>query len=178
MRRVTTGCRWHERVVMSAVMTLWLLAAPASAQDPMAEVAGGFTILHDQTVEETSTWGWMVSPAVHLNRWFSVVGDVGGNYKTVNRFAVSETAILVGPRASWRWSSGALYFQMLFGRDRSNYDGTVFSGGALQSGIGVDLNVAERWAVRFESGGRVQFIDDDSYSFWRGTFGAVYRFNR
>ena len=163
--------------VWSVLAVVFVLsAAPAFAQDESkAEVAFGYTFLRDHTLEETSTWGWMVSPAAHLNRWFSVAADVGGNYKTVNNFSVSETAILGGPRVRYSWSSGAVYFQMLFGVDKSNYDGDTFSGPAWQTGIGVDLSLAPRWAFRFETGGRRQKIDEDTYPFWRGVFGVVYR---
>ncbi|MEO8480751.1 MAG: outer membrane beta-barrel protein [Acidobacteriota bacterium] len=160
-----------------AATAVIVTAAPALAQErPTAEVAVGYTILRDHTAQQTSTWGWMVSPAVHLNRWFSVVADVGGNYKTVNGFSVSETAVLGGGRAGWSWSSGTLYFQFLAGVDRSNYDGDIFTGRALQTGIGLDLTLSDRWAFRAETGGRWQMLDGDTFPFWRGTFGAVYRF--
>lgn len=152
-------------------------AAPVCAQDrPSAEIAVGYTLLRDHTVEETSTWGWMVSPAFHVNNWFSVVADVGGNYKTINQFSVSETAVLGGGRAGWSWSSGTLYFQLLAGIDRSDYDGDIFTGRAFQTGIGADFLLSDRWAFRAETGGRWQAVDGDTYPFWRGAFGVVYRF--
>jgi hypothetical protein len=151
-------------------------AAPLHAQDgPTAEIAGGYTVLRDHTAEETSTWGWMVSPAVHVNGWFSAVVDVGGNYKTIRSFSVSETALLGGGRAGWSWSSGTLYAQFLAGIDRSNYSGVTATGRAFQTGLGVDIAVSDRWAIRAETGGRWQQLDGDTYPFWRGLLGVVYR---
>lgn len=64
-----------------------VVALPASAQSvPKAEVSGGYQVLgvknSDANIDETFGKGWYADLAGNIGRYFGVVGQVSGNYKT------------------------------------------------------------------------------------------------
>ena len=52
----------------------------ASAQTPKVEISGGYQALH--ALDEMLPAGWYVEIARNGNRWFGIVGEVGGAYRT------------------------------------------------------------------------------------------------
>lgn len=65
------------------------IPAAASAQEsgappvPAVEISGGYTFLRDGLKEGTNfPTGWYASSTVNLNRWFGLVGEATGSYKS------------------------------------------------------------------------------------------------
>lgn len=156
-------------LVCSGVV-IGLAAAPVHAQQsvPAVELAAAYSIYRDLTYETSAPIGWVVAPSFNVNRWFSAVVDVGGNYGGDNNGA--EHAFAGGPRFRYNWTNVGIYFQILPGA--SVYGGATNA--IVQSGLGLDFRVAPRWAIRIESAGRVGNLDGESDVRWRGSFGLVY----
>jgi len=93
-------------------------AVPAFAQTtPIVEVSGGYSFLRDQEIEE-NFHGWVASVAGNLNSWFGIVGEVGGNYRTIQVFGtdvdLSVHSFMFGPRLSGRQRADVTpFFQFL-----------------------------------------------------------------
>jgi hypothetical protein len=92
--------RFVQRLATLAIMWLLLTATSALAQE-RAEVSGGWRLLHINGSEGEDSInvpkGWYVDVAVHMNDTFSIVGDVGGNYKSIE-----ETETFSGVSATAR----------------------------------------------------------------------------
>lgn len=91
--------------------------------------------------------GWMVGAGFGVNSWLSIIGDIGGQYKTLSVLGSDVTlrdhALLAGVRGSIRFGPLAAFGQLLAGADHAS--GTLFESTdsathfAWQPGIGVDL---------------------------------------
>ena len=101
---------------IAAVLAVGIPAA-ASAQEsgvppvPAVELSGGYTFLRDLGDASTDAInfpaGWYASTTVNLNRWFGLVGEVTGSYKSSLNLGseelnvstdVSEYTFMGGPR--------------------------------------------------------------------------------
>jgi len=67
---------------LSGALVLCLSFPAFAQQTPAVDVSGSYSFLRDQEVEQ-NFHGWLVSVAGNMNDWFGIVGEVGGNYKTV-----------------------------------------------------------------------------------------------
>src|SRR5581483_2073134 len=89
-QRASPGAKWmtmHRmlRVLVIAFASVVLTAVQARAQSgPSADFAFGYVYMHDNDLDTGFPAGWMVSAAGHVTSWFSLVGEVGGSYKTVS----------------------------------------------------------------------------------------------
>ena len=189
-RTMNPFCRYFWALTLSFVVTSVLAPfSSASAQTPKVEISGGYQALH--ALGETSPAGWYVEIAGNVNRWFGIVGEVGGAYRTnserisnnqiadiastlhtlmggvrltakLNRRIVLVHPVLVGgAHASVRTDAGA---QVL----RSSE--TQF---ALQPGLGINLAVTEGFGMRVAADYRRVVIggdriDDNEYRFILG----------
>jgi hypothetical protein len=172
------------------LLALLLPSRPLLAQDtPRLELAGSYQFLQP-LCPNVSCYnypvGWQGSVAVGVTNWLSVVGEVGGNRKTVTTSiygsiptvtiptgtptSTSEAAayaFLGGLRAARQLTPALrLFGEVMFGANHFTHAtssslsfpeeaaqvGTVFSasstGWGWQPGLGVDVAVAPRWAVR------------------------------
>src|SRR5262245_6930347 len=79
---------------------------------------GGYAYLRDQN-EEISLSGWAAGGSAHLTRWFSVVVDAGGHYKTLSLVGgdakLSAHAVMAGGRASIAVGRFVEFVQLLVG---------------------------------------------------------------
>jgi hypothetical protein len=153
------------------------VAAPAAAQvQPRGEVSAGYTLLNDFDFGQFYPTGWNGSAALNLKRWFSLVADAGGNYASDDGYSTREHAVAGGVRLRYSWTAASIYLQLLggVGTFGSNL-GESLTGPAVQSGLGVDVSVSRRWAIRFETGGRVVTYESVASPYWRGAVGLVYR---
>lgn len=146
------------------------LSGPTFAQGftPAVEVSGGYSFLRDDDLDE-NLHGWVASAAGTATKWLSIVGEVGGNYKTVDvfgtDFSFSIHSFMGGPRVSARLPGSVTPFgQVLVGGVR----GTVSVLGesdsstefGLQLGGGVDFWVRPRLGLRIGADYRRVFIEE------------------
>ena len=151
----------------------------AAAQTPRTwDVFGGYAYLHDSTQDLGLPVGWAASVSTHLNRWFSIVVDTDGHYKTIplvgGDVSLTLHSIMAGGRASLAVGRFVEFAQIVFGPVRSH--GSTFGltssdthvGG--QGGIGLDV------ALKGKLGARVEFdmrVLQTAHEF-RTTVGLVY----
>jgi hypothetical protein len=155
-------------VASATVMSCWA-ARPAMAQDPPPPVDVGvaFSFMHENYLKTNLTSGWVLSVQKHMNEHFSLVGEGNGNYwrtKAFPRFIPYSAwvhSIQGGPRIQANASDKLTVFgQVLAGwvrRSRSNpgsiivpeNEGDINTLG-LQPGVGVDVRINRKVAVRLE----------------------------
>jgi opacity protein-like surface antigen len=185
----------HRSILIAAVLTV-LAAGPAavSAQEngappmPAVEVSGGYMFmrdLSDDLPEKTNfPAGWYAAVGVNLNRWFGVVGEATGSYKsdfslTMDEVTFSNSArvhtFMGGPRFSAKSGRLVPYAQMLVGgahvRIKSTipdlalaapvsltFTDTLF---AVQPGGGLSVLVTENVGIRVGADYRtiIDFVD-------------------
>jgi opacity protein-like surface antigen len=142
-------------------------AAPANIT-PQVEVALGYTYVRARTVVAGGCCfnmnGGSVSAAVGVNRWLSLVGDVGGYYSgnvQDSGNTLSVFPFIFGPRFTYRRSERFTPFaQALFGGGHAGgtlYTRTFRQGSAPPSarnafamavGGGLDVNLSQHFAIR------------------------------
>jgi len=137
-------------------------ARPAAAQDvPKVEVSGGWNYEAIKSNDDEK-WthfskGWYADVAVSLNKMWSGVGQVTGDYKTVNDtegvFDLTVYQYLFGARASARGNPKATpYAQALFGAAKVKFSQGSFSLSenmfTYQVGGGVNVKVNDNVGAR------------------------------
>lgn len=164
-------------LVTVAVIGLLLFSIPSFAQEviyPKAEVFGGFSISSTPVVSldpttffptsaRNSFMGWQGSANYNLTHHLAIVGDFGGQYKSVTSVAAHQYQFLFGPRIIFRGSRVTPFLHALFGEMRSPFavvpSTTVLgittpaatvsgSGFGMGLGGGLDINVSDRLALR------------------------------
>ena len=70
--------------VAGVVALVCLTVRPALAQDVSGDLAVSYSVLHDSTAAVTFPAGIILAIAGDLNKKVTLVGEFGGNYKTVN----------------------------------------------------------------------------------------------
>lgn len=157
------------KVRLIAVAFIGLFATTAWAQEvPAGDVSGGYSFVRDQELEENFQ-GWVGSAAFNLSPWLGVVGEVGGNYKTLSAFGtdvdLSVHTFAGGVRTSFRGSSSVTPFaQLLVGAARAS--GSVLGVSEsdtefmVQPGGGVDVWFQPTVGLRI--GGDYRRILEDS----------------
>jgi hypothetical protein len=141
-----------------ALALLVLLSAcsrSASAQTPF-EISGGYSAAHDPRDDVTLRAGWVAGAALSLTRTVSVVGDVSGQYRTVELFAtdvrLSVQTVMGGVRASARLGRLIEFGQVVAGvvHTSGSAFGSTDTGNSVgvQPGVGVDYPLTDRVAAR------------------------------
>ena len=152
--------------VVAGIIALTLCTSrPALAQgqdNASGDLAVSYSVLHDSNIKETFPTGIVLALGADVNKVIRIVGEFGGNYKTINvatatnislqvltyhggiRFATSGKApvkpfvqVLAG---------GARMTDILLGSGSSVSD----NGWAMQGGGGVDFRAAHRVDVRLQ----------------------------
>jgi hypothetical protein len=93
-------------------------------------------------------YGWQASIAGNFHRNIGVVGDFGGQYKTIDGVSVHAYEYLFGPRFSVRAVKATGFFHALFGGLSVGGEGFSENGFMMGFGGGVDVNAGRRIAVR------------------------------
>ena len=114
-------------LVMAAIA-----ASPAIAQEtPKFEIGVNYSILSEQTIDETLPVGWTVPVAYNFNSWLAVAGEVGANYRSDTFLGqgidINVSTYMVGPKFTKRGKDVTFFFQML--------------GGAARGAANLDLNL-------------------------------------
>lgn len=169
--------------VVPAVMT-----TPALAQDvPAVEVSGGYNLL--KFSDETLPTGWYADVAGNVTKWLGIVGQVDGNYKTIDVSGVSVKTklhgFMGGVRINARENPNAVPFvQALFGAMHTT-GSTTLSGllpfevsnsetdSVLQLGGGVNLMPAGNIGVRVAADYMRIFVTNAGTNVFRFGAGVV-----
>jgi hypothetical protein len=166
------------------------IALPAAAQDaPRIEVSGGYNYLHidieeDEDPEDLANFpvGWYADVAGNITPMFGVVGQVTGNYKSIDvggGFDVDAKihTFMAGVRAGGGAASIRPFGQVLFGAANAKFSDGGFdessTDAALQLGAGVNVMSG---AVGVRLGGdylRV-FSEDEGTNVFRFAVGVVF----
>jgi hypothetical protein len=156
--------------MLSMLPLLALLPVAARAQPSGGDIALAYCFLHDSEEAESYGRGGLISAAGRLHGWLGVAAELSLNARTADYSGVAggvfdfrQESLLVGARVSPPRPRVRPSLQLLAGanrwriRERGNPIGwesaTHF---ALQPGIGVDLFVARRAALR--AGGDLRLV--------------------
>ena len=136
---------------------LSLLSIPSFAQEvnyPKAEVLGGFSIER----AGASFMGWQASANGNITHHLAIVGDFGGQYKTVLGIPMNSYQFLFGPRLLVRKNRVTPFVHALFGGMRTGIGSTTIlgittpavatTGLGMGIGGGLDINLSNRLALR------------------------------
>ena len=174
----------REEVLMKHLFLVGILvlsaAATARAQAPAA-VAGDVGVSYSflRILEgdgENLPAGWLASFAGRVTPAVSVVGEVGGNYKSES----GQTLKLHTFQGGVRVSSGTSvevrpYAQFLVGGMNLTCCGEGVTHWMVEPGGGVDVPINRRTAVRFGVGVPVVFSDGDTSKALRLHAGVVFQ---
>jgi len=157
---------------------LLLLSIPSFAQEvnyPKAEVFGGFSI-SSAAISSTdpvtglttslreSFMGWQGSANLNVTHHLGIVGDFGGQYKTVAGIPMNSYQFLFGPRIAFRGPRVTPFVHAMFGGVKEGIGsfsitdpitGLTISTPSVSStglgmamGGGLDVNLSDRLALR------------------------------
>ena len=152
------------------------LSSSTSAQTPKVEISGGYQILH--ALSDTLPVGWYVDLAGNLNRWFSLMAEAGGAYRTKTEpIAINRTADVTSTLHTFM---GGVCLSARLNRRVTVYHPVLIGGAhasistdsgatlrpsetkfALQPGIGVNLMVTDTVGVQVAADYRRVFLGDD-----------------
>ena len=177
------------RVALIAAFLIVAVSGPALAQvTPAVEIGLGYAYMRDDGIDENFPLGWYVDIAGNLNDWLGLVGEVGGNYKTVNDSEFEDLDIKLsvhtamgGLRLTHRGDSANFYIQTLAGVAKQKIsfvdEDLSTTDFALQPGVGIELGTGGSAGFRIGADYRRIFGDDQdgSVSEWRATAGFVFR---
>ncbi len=109
--------------VLLPVLMVMAAVSPASAQEtPRFEIGVNYSILSEQTIDQTLPVGWTVPVAYNFNSWLAVAGEVGANYRSDRIFGqgidIDVSTYMVGPKFTKRGKNVTFFFQMLGGAAR------------------------------------------------------------
>ena len=174
-----------------AVLVLVLSVAPgAAAQPPSAvEISGAYSFLHDPRDDLNLPVGWTAGTTAPLSQWLSIVGEAGGNHRTVSGygsdFSLSVFSAMAGPRVSVRIGRFTEFVQVLAGVVRGSASGfgvtTTSTAFGVQTGIGLDYPLTRHVAARAQFDARFVRGRPDGAApgdQFRTLTGLVYRFRR
>jgi hypothetical protein len=141
------------RKLLLGTIGLLLMSVPGWAQEsyPKAEVFGGFSlssIAAGTPSTRTQFYGWQGAVNGNLHRNVALVGDFGGQYKSISGVGISNYQYLFGPRITVRRDNVTPFVHALFGANRASALGVSSTNLALGIGGGLDLNVSDRVALR------------------------------
>jgi hypothetical protein len=177
-------------LTLAAVFLAVVVVRPVAAQSPTAprfDVAGGYSFLHDQDISENLPKGWLASFADNLTSWLGLVGEVGGNYKTLaipgDAPRIRVQTVLGGPRLRAHPSARVTPFgQVLFGAAWARTSvlgvGDTVKDFAYQPGGGIDWNLRSNLGVRLEGDYRIVRAAGSNSKESRFVAAAVFGFGR
>jgi hypothetical protein len=159
-----------RRLIFPAIalaVGLFLFSNTSFAQEvnyPKVEVFGGFSMFR----AGSTFMGWQASANANITHHLAIVGDFGGQYKTLPGTTVLGVTIpglglnsyqfLFGPRLVFRKSRVTPFVHAMFGGIRDGVGSTTILGvttpAVASTGLGMgigggfDINVSERLALR------------------------------
>ncbi|MDH4065772.1 MAG: porin family protein, partial [Acidobacteriota bacterium] len=158
------------RTVLPVAGLVLCLSLPAFAQNttPAVDISGGYSFLRDQDLEE-NLHGWVASIAGNVTRWLGLIGEVGGNYKSMDVFGTdvdfSVHSFMGGARFSARSAGNVTPFgQVLVGGVRGSVSALGESESTtefgLQFGGGADFWLRPKFGIRVGGDYRRVFVEE------------------
>ena len=153
-----------RKLVSVGILIFGLCLAAAAADDtPKAEVFGGASFLHVDTMGlnnagvKSNYAGWDAEFQYNINKLLGVTADIGGNYgRLMPNIPNSHTyTYTFGPTFSLRTEHARIFAHTLFGGNNANV--VVASGPgnsasenafAMVWGGGIDVKLNDRFAIR------------------------------
>jgi hypothetical protein len=139
-----------RKVGLLLVLTV-LLAVPAIGQNeyPKGEVFGGFSYASiDTGGSRENAYGWQASVAGNFHKNLGIVGDLGGQYKSIAGTTVHANEYLFGPQFNYRVEKANVFVHGLFGGATIGGGGESENGFAMGIGGGVDVKISDHLAFR------------------------------
>jgi hypothetical protein len=141
------------RKLILGTIGLLLMSVPGWAQEsyPKAEVFGGFSMTSmagGTPSVRNSFYGWQGAINGNFHRNIGIVGDFGGQYKSIAGVGISNYQYLFGPQISVRGEKVTPFVHALFGGYRTSALGVSSTNLGLGMGGGLDLNISDRVALR------------------------------
>ncbi len=150
-----------RKLVYVGMIVIGLCLAAAAADVPKAEVFGGVSWLHIDSMGvsgiKTNYMGWDSEFQYNMSNWLGLTADIGGNYGHVTTGApMSHTYTFVfGPTLTHHGNNASFFAHTLFGANKTD----LFSGGggsgstsdtafAMAFGGGLDLRITDTFALR------------------------------
>jgi len=143
--------------VIGLAIGLFVFSIPSFSQEviyPKAEIFGGFSMYR----AGSTFMGWQASANFNVAHHLAIVGDFGGQYKTVLSVPLNSYQFLFGPRVMWRRNRVTPFVHAMFGGIRDGVGSTTILGvttpAVASTGLGMgigggfDINVSERLALR------------------------------
>jgi opacity protein-like surface antigen len=149
-----------------------LLAVPAiMGQDeyPKAEIFGGFSYMNFDSGggERYNALGWQASAAGNFHKNVGIVGDLGGQYKSIEGTTVWVYEYLFGPRFYYRTEKSTVFAHTLFGGATAGGGGESETAFAMGYGAGVDVKISDRVAFRVM---QVDYVPMHKWGEWFNSF--------
>jgi outer membrane protein with beta-barrel domain len=129
-------------------------ALQAQTGYPGADVFSGFSYMNADGGggPRQNFVGWQAGFGGNFTRSLGIVGDFGGQYKSISGVSVSLYQYLAGPQMNFHFPGSTAFVHALVGgaSARGSYGGlsASSSGFALGLGGGLDVGVSKRFAVR------------------------------
>ena len=173
--------------VLLAFVLLCGAASTASAQTEKGNVAVSYSILHDSELEETFPTGWLFAVTGNLNDIFAIVGEIGGNYKSIDVLGTDVNVRVHSFLGGIKFQNAASpkvvpFAQLLVGESVFNAsalgEGGTDNAFSVQPGGGVDISVARNFAVRVQGDFRINRAEGETFNEFRVAFGGVFGFGR
>jgi len=184
--------------VLVALALFSLFCIPAFSQDtPLAEVYGGYQLLHDGGeasdfgANESNSHGFIAAFEGNITSYFGIVGEFGYNKHTETlddgTGSWSNASYLFGPRFGYRAEKYRVFFHYLIGVLKSSapeeFDSFERSYTNISQAVGggVDIVLNEMISVRpFQIDLLSVRASDDRFSLWSNHFrysgGVVFKF--
>jgi opacity protein-like surface antigen len=139
------------------------LAAVAADEMPKAEVFGGVSFLHIDTMGlnnqglKANYAGWDSEFQYNINRVLGITADIGGNYGRLQPDVPNSHSYtyVFGPTFSVRRESAVIFAHTLFGQNSTNIISNALthtsnndSAFAMAFGGGLDIKLSQRFALR------------------------------
>ena len=161
-----------QRILVAIATCAFLggVSPSASAQEgaptaqPRIEISGGYSFLHDLTIEENFPAGWYFSTAVNPLDWLGVVGEVTGAYKTMEENLALELdvqgyTLMGGPRFFRRFGHITPYGQFLMGAAYGRIEATPLPD--LQAVLGSSSRSESSTEFAIQPGGGISIYMND-----------------
>jgi hypothetical protein len=170
--------------VMLGLVAIVSVATPAFSQERAGDVAIGYSVLHDSDAEETFPMGWLFAAGVNLGSNVALVGEAGGNYKTVDVLGTDVNlrvhSFLGGVRIQNHQPKVMPFGQILVGVAHAGVsmlgEGVSSNDLAIQPGGGVDIRLNSNMGARVQGDFRMIRSEGDTSNEFRIGVGLVFAF--
>jgi hypothetical protein len=141
-----------KRLIVVVVAVLVLVPVSLWAQDaPKAEVFGGFSFLHISSEGDFKHTlpGWTANVAGNVHKNFGFVGDISGEYKTIEGVSMKVHSFLGGVQATHRMAKASVFARALYGVSHVGFsDSGSENDFTMAYGGGIDVRASDKISIR------------------------------